>query len=230
MRFWLSHVVYPLLVFFILLILLNITDSDVTISDLFFNHALNKWYYGERWWTVTLIHIWGKNMIAAIFIAALLALGLSFFVQRMKKYRFIFVYIVLTILLATGIVALLKEYSNIDCPWDLSLFNGTRPYYNIFSDKPDNLAVGKCFPGGHSSGGFSLLFLYFLFLDYKKSYAYTGLFIGLTIGTIFGYGQLVRGAHFVSHDMTSAMICWLVALFLYKLFVHSRMKRFRNTG
>jgi len=229
MRFWLNHVVYPFLVFCMLLLLFSITNLDVTISDLFFNHTLHKWYYGESWWSVTLIHIWGKELIAAIFILSLLGLGLSFSFKRLEDLRCIFVYIILTILLATGVVTLLKQYSNIDCPWDLSLFSGTRPYYDIFSDKPDNLAVGKCFPGGHSSGGFSLLFLYFLFLDYKKSYAYIGLFIGLTMGAIFGFGQLVRGAHFVSHDMTSAMICWLIALLLYKSFLHSRMKRFRNT-
>lgn len=226
MRFWLNHAVFPLIAFCMMLFIFNITELDLSISDIFFNHALHKWSYGESWWSVTLIHIWGKDLIAAIFIASLLGFGLSFFVKRFETFRFVCAYIAMTIFIATVIVALLKQYSNVDCPWDLQFFNGVKPYYHIFSHKPSNFVAGKCYPGGHSSGGFSLLLLYFLFLDYKKSYAYMGLGIGLTMGAIFGFGQLVRGAHFVSHDMTSAMICWLIALVLYKIFMYSRMERF----
>jgi membrane-associated PAP2 superfamily phosphatase len=38
---------------------------------------------------------------------------------------------------------------------------------------------------------------------------------GLLIGTVFALGQQARGAHFLSHDLTSAAIVWYVLLGLY---------------
>ncbi len=44
--------------------------------------------------------------------------------------------------------------------------------------------------------------------------------IGLVAGLIFGISQQLRGAHFLSHDLWSLTICWLVALgFFYLFFV-----------
>ena len=40
---------------------------------------------------------------------------------------------------------------------------------------------------------------------------------GLVIGISFGLAQQLRGAHFLSHDVWSAAICWFGALFLLKL-------------
>jgi membrane-associated PAP2 superfamily phosphatase len=32
---------------------------------------------------------------------------------------------------------------------------------------------------------------------------------------VFGIGQQLRGAHFLSHDVATALICWLLSLGLY---------------
>jgi hypothetical protein len=41
------------------------------------------------------------------------------------------------------------------------------------------------------------------------------LLAALALGLTFGFGQWARGAHFVSHDLWSAAICWFVSLGLY---------------
>lgn len=33
----------------------------------------------------------------------------------------------------------------------------------------------------------------------------------LTLGLVFGIGQQLRGAHFLSHDLWTAWLCWLCA-------------------
>ncbi len=221
MRFWLNHAFIPLIAFIFLLLVFELYSLDISIAKLFFNTELNKWYFGDDWWTVTLIHKWGRNLIALIALSVILALILSFFSHKIRKYNVALFYILTTILLATGTVAGLKHLTNVDCPWDLTVFNGSQPYFHIFADKSAKLIKGGCFPGGHSSGGFSLLLFYFLLRDYNKRYAYIALGLTICIGSLFGFGQWVRGAHFVSHDITSAMISWFSALILYKLFYQS---------
>ena len=43
-------------------------------------------------------------------------------------------------------------------------------------------------------------------------------FIGLGLGLLFGIGQQLRGAHFLSHDLWSLAICWTVSLVIFRLF------------
>lgn len=225
MRFWLKHAFIPLFVFIFVIWVFETYSLDITIAKLFFNADSNKWYFGESWWSVTFIHKWGRDFIALIMLCALLGLISSLFMSGLRPYRFALFYVIAVILLSTGVVSEVKHLTNIDCPWDLSLFNGTQPYFHIFADKSDKLVKGSCFPGGHSSGGFSLLLFYFLLRDYNRRYAYIALGTAIFVGSVFGFGQWVRGAHFVSHDLWSAMIAWFSALFLYKLFYQSRAIR-----
>lgn len=223
MRFWLNHLFFPVLVFVSLVFLFKVTDFDLLVAQQFFNYDLKQWYFGESWWTVTFIHDWGKDLIVLVFLVSLLSLVSSLLMPSKRQYSFIFLYAVLVILFSTGIVALIKHYTNINCPWDTNLFNGEHPYFNLFSHKMDKPVNGRCFPGGHSSGGFSLLLFYFMFRDINKRYAKILLVTAVSVGFVFGLGQWARGAHFVSHDMWSAMICWLVSLTLYRAFYKERI-------
>ena len=42
-----------------------------------------------------------------------------------------------------------------------------------------------------------------------------GLCLGLGMGLLFGISQQFRGAHFLSHDVWTAAICWFAALALH---------------
>ena len=42
-----------------------------------------------------------------------------------------------------------------------------------------------------------------------------GRMTGLGTGLVFGVSQQLRGAHFLSHDVATALICWLLSLSLY---------------
>ena len=47
--------------------------------------------------------------------------------------------------------------------------------------------------------------------------------LAVGIGAVFGFGQEVRGAHFISHDLWSAFIVWFVELALYAGAFHGRL-------
>jgi len=49
MRFWLNHAVYPLLIVLLVVLILRVTDLDITISSLFFDFGKKQWYFGESW-------------------------------------------------------------------------------------------------------------------------------------------------------------------------------------
>jgi membrane-associated PAP2 superfamily phosphatase len=112
-------------------------------------------------------------------------------------------------------VGILKEVTNIDCPWDLTGFGGTHPYVHLFADRPDDLPHAACFPGAHSSSGFALMAFYFALRERRRSAALSALTIAIAVSAVFSFGQEARGAHFVSHDLWSAFVVWFVQLALY---------------
>ena len=60
-----------------------------------------------------------------------------------------------------------------------------------------------------------MLTLYFVAREHRGQWARAALTLGVCMGLIFGISQQSRGAHFVSHDVWSAMIAWFVPLSVY---------------
>jgi membrane-associated PAP2 superfamily phosphatase len=102
-----------------------------------------------------------------------------------------------------------------DCPWDLLRYGGDRAYFGWYSSRPASMPDASCFPAGHAGAGYAWVALYFFFLARRPGWRWRGLAIGLGAGAIFGAAQQLRGAHFLSHDLWTLMICWSMALLLY---------------
>jgi hypothetical protein len=132
-------------------------------------------------------------------------------------------YFVSAIVLTVGIVGLLKAVTNIDCPWDLTAFGGRHPYLDLFSARPDDLPRARCFPAAHASSGYAFMALYFLAYERSRKLARFGLAAGLLLGLIFGVAQQSRGAHFISHDLWSALFGWMIPLTLYAFAFDQRL-------
>jgi membrane-associated PAP2 superfamily phosphatase len=94
-------------------------------------------------------------------------------------------------------------------------YGGKVPYTRLVEGNPAGVINGRCFPAGHAAGGFSFVGIYFALRDRHSKIARAGLAAGLILGTIYGYAQMARGAHFLSHTVWSAAICWFAALGLY---------------
>jgi membrane-associated PAP2 superfamily phosphatase len=166
----------------------------------------------RRFW---LIHIGGRDALRVLAVVAAALLLASVRVSALQRWRRPLAYFLCAMLASTLLVGALKQLTNVDCPWDLQGFGGTRPIVHLFADRPDDLPRAACFPGAHSSSGFALMCLYFLLRRRSAAAALAGLSAGIAVGSVFAFGQEARGAHFLSHDLCSALLVWLICLAVY---------------
>jgi len=214
--FYWRHLQAPLVVFVMLAGLFASTTLDISIAHaLYFDEARSRWIGAASWWTNELIHRDGAWLIRSVATLSL-SLWLATWVRpQLHVLRRPALYFFAAVVLSVGLVGLLKALTNVDCPRDLTEFGGTFPFIHLFEHRLAELRHARCFPAAHASSGYSLLALYFVFRERSWLVARLGLATGLLLGLIFGIAQQARGAHFVSHDVWSAMLVWTVALSLY---------------
>lgn len=111
-------------------------------------------------------------------------------------------------LLCLLMVPLLKRASRTSCPWDLVEFGGSASYVPHWMLGSFDAGPGHCFPSGHAVAAFAFFSGYFLFRSTRPAVARTWLAAVLIAGLAYGWGQLARGAHYPSHTLWSAWLCW----------------------
>lgn len=222
--FYWRHLRAPLVVFVLLAGLLASTSLDISIAHaLYFDEAQSRWIGATSWWTNELIHRDGAWLMRSV---AALALGLWIATRvqpKLHELRRPALYFLVSVVLSVGLVGLLKALTNVDCPRDLAEFGGAFPFIHLFEHRPEGLRHARCFPAAHASSGYALLALYFTLRERSRIAARFGLAAGLAMGLVFGIAQQSRGAHFVSHDVWSAMLVWTVSLSLYTFVFKARL-------
>lgn len=222
--FYWRHLRAPLAVFLLLAAVLASTTFDISIAHaLYFDEARSRWIGGSSWWTNELIHrdgTWLMRSVAALSLTLWIATWVR---PQLHELRRPALYFFAAVVLSVGLVGLLKTVSNIDCPRDLTEFGGRFPFIHLFEHRPADLRHARCFPAAHASSGYALLALYFAFRERSWLVARLGLATGLLLGLVFGIAQQARGAHFVSHDVWSAMLVWATALSLYTFAFKGRL-------
>ena len=222
-RFWLLHGLVPLALFLLTALLFEISDLDLIISDHYYDFTMGRWFLKDAWWTEELIHKGGRKLILLIAVAALSVWVLSFWFRRLCRWRRAVLYLFLAIGIGTGLVAFGKATINRHCPWSYDRYGGSVPYVGLFEQNPPGCGRGNCFPAGHASGGFALMSSYFIFYGRNRRLAIGGLLVGLALGTLFGFAQVARGAHFFSHSIWTAAVCWFSGLALYTVVFRRRV-------
>lgn len=163
----------------------------------------------DNWLLTQIFHDGAKQLSWALIVGLGLAIWWPFGVLT-KLTRSQRVQLVVTTLLAASSVAVLKLNSATSCPWDLSAFGGVARYASHWTALADG-GSGGCFPAGHASTGFAFLGGYFMFRESEpkvaRSWLSTALFAGLALVIV----QQMRGAHFMSHTLWTAWICWVIA-------------------
>lgn len=105
------------------------------------------------------------------------------------------------------IVVALKGMNAYHCPWDLIEFGGGAEFASGWFVAASQ--AGYCFPGGHAASGFCLVALYFLACETDNPrLARWMLALTLLVGTTFSLIRMAQGAHFLSHNLWAAAICW----------------------
>ena len=217
-RFWLNHAGWPALVFLLFAAVAATTGLDEGVARAWAFDPVANDFIGTgagRWWAKDLIHGVGGQAIRIFGGLLFLLWCLSFWLSILRRWRRPMGFVVVSALVGVGGVGLLKQTTNVDCPWALEGFGGDRPYVHLFADRPDDLPRARCFPGAHSSSGFALFALYFLCLGRNPRLARWALALALLAGGIFAVGQEARGGHFLSHDVWSAALVWFACLGVY---------------
>ncbi len=187
-----------------------LTPLDHAVASLFHDPAFGGFPLRRAAWAEG-AHRGGIWLVVAVAAMALIVAVAGLRLPRLRPYRREALYVLISIALTTGAAGWLKENSAANCPWDQVAYGGTQAESSWIRMQPvGDQRPGRCFPGGHSSGGFSLLALAFVYGRRRPARARRAVGAALTLG--FGYAatQWMRGAHFPSHDLVSAWIAWSV--------------------
>ena len=197
-----------LAVYLILMLLLDIGGLDIWLASRFYAAEGYQWALKNHWLTEQILHK-GARKLNYIFALAVLLTTMYYLWFNKTKPALTKAYLALTLslLCSFALVAYLKAITNIACPWSLAMFGGSEPYIHILQPRPSYLPYSQCFPAGHASVGYAWVALYYFLRHSRPHYRYAGLAAGLIGGAMLGFTQQLRGAHFMSHDLTTLFIC-----------------------
>lgn len=208
-----------------LLVLVPPHGLDLAVQSLFYDRAADAWPWHRVPFMSTVMH---KAMKAVPIVIALALIGLLGWDARMRRKdcplltnhaRARTLYAVLAMLGAVILVWWLKDTTGVACPWNVRAFGGDQPVrdptFSLFGQP------GNCWPAGHAGTGFCMLALWFALRDGTCSaarHARWALMFALVVGVATGVARMMQGAHFLSHNIATALIDWLVVAVLYALF------------
>jgi membrane-associated PAP2 superfamily phosphatase len=118
--------------------------------------------------------------------------------------------LVIAALASVAVVNVMKRMSGTSCPWSLQDFGGVARYVSHWSWGVDDGGGGHCFPAGHASAAFAYVGGYFPWRRVSAPMARGWLAGAMIAGMLFGLSQQWRGAHFMSHTLWTAWLCWVV--------------------
>lgn len=190
--------------------------------------ALTDWFYvpGEGFsgrhslFLEDFLHDRAKQLVIFIGVLAIAGFLLSLLPTPLRRWRRPLGYVVLAMGLSTSIVNPLKRLTAMHCPWSLVEYGGSEVHSPLLGSRIPTENPGRCWPGGHASAGFSLLALFFVLRDRRPRLARTALAFALGLGTLFSVGRVMQGAHFLSHNLWTFLIDWVICLLAYRLILY----------
>ena len=204
----------------VLLLAWDASGLDLPMAMWFGGPAGFAWQ--DNWFLTTILHDGARRLAWAL--ALLLCVGVWFPVGGLRRLsvnrRLQFA---VTTLLSVTLISSLKVISTTSCPYALADFGGVAHYTSHWSHLfQHDGGSGGCFPAGHASSGFAFLGGYFAYRSSNLVAARRWLVGAMLVGLVLGLAQQIRGAHFMSHTLWTAWICWCTAWA-----VHECMTRFR---
>lgn len=199
----------------VLLITVNWFELDFTIADAIYNRF--GWTFKKSFFVDGLLHVFARIILIAGYLGLLYLLLQKLLDATDPKAAYNLFILLIAIGSSVAIVSIAKRFLDVDCPWDLIRYGGDKPYFPLFEYDSQYLPSAHCFPASHASVGFSWIALFFYFNVVGSHLKFKALALVLCVGLIFGFAQQLRGAHFISHDLWSYLICLINCIFIYKL-------------
>lgn len=163
----------------------------------------------ENPFLVHVMHAGARNLSWALVIGLFAAIRWPVGILRKLATRER-VQLALTVLGSVLAISLIKHFSDTSCPWDLKEFGGVARYVSHWAWGVDDGGAGGCFPAGHASAAFAYLGGYFVLRRVSGRAALVWLGTAVVAGLALGWSQQLRGAHYMSHTLWTAWVCWAV--------------------
>ncbi|WP_300450793.1 phosphatase PAP2 family protein [Accumulibacter sp.] len=185
---------------------------DATGWDL----AFARWYgttagfvWRDAWLTRSLLHDGGRWLARALLGLLVLDAVRPAWPGPGRAERWWWIAVMLA---GALLVPSIKQISTTSCPWELAEFGGVARYVSHWQFGSVDGGPGHCFPSGHAVAAFAFFGVYFLWRPYRPVLADFSLVAVLLAGAAFGWAQLARGAHYPSHTLWSAWLCWTLCV------------------
>lgn len=199
------------------------TPWDVNLADYYFDFKARVFPLKHAWFYKDFLHGLVKQCLIGLDIGLLLLIVFDYLkvlpLDTWSRLRLRFVFLASMLISLT--IAGLKSFSPAHCPWDIERYAGTVPLQTVFSalfNPAPLVEAGHCFPAGHASTGLWLAAFCVFYLPDSPKKAVSLFVSGLSVGLLLGWGQQVRGAHFLSHTLVSAWIASAIILLLLAAF------------
>jgi membrane-associated PAP2 superfamily phosphatase len=198
----------PMAALLLMTVLFTIFDWDRQIAERFYRSG-RGWYLDKQLLWVWL-HAYGTVPGLVLTLTTLILWMASFHSRKLRPWRRPCLVVVLTSLLAAGLVvnAVLKQYWGRPRPSQTIEFGGKWEYRPIFPPGPPG--KGASFPCGHCTMGFVFLAMA-SFRRQSRPLAYGGVAAGIVMGGLLSAARVVQGAHFFSDTIWSLGIVGMVA-------------------
>lgn len=196
-----------------LFMLANHTALDLTLADRMFDFRQGQFTYQHTFFFETVMHHVAKQLLIGLWLLILLLAVLPARLrpaQLTRAHQYRLRWVAALAVAHSSLVSWLKHQMPHACPWDITRYGGTSPWFPTFADHGPGMA-GHCFPAGHASSGLWLSALCLCWLPHHPRQALLTALAGLYVGFLLGWIQQMRGAHFFSHTLTSI---WLMCALL----------------
>lgn len=196
------------------LTLFEFTGLDLAVQDRLYDFSANRWLVdgNEPVGRLVFYNVPKIGVIATGVALLMLAFGSARWRERFAFDRSGLVAAVLTLATLPALAGLGKNLTNVHCPSEVRRYDGVAPYVKLCSPYPEDdrpAQKGHCFPAGHASGGFALMGL--AWLRPGQRWRRGAVLLGLAAGWWMGAYQMAKGAHYLSHTVTTMLLAWLVA-------------------
>ena len=199
----------------VLLLAWDFSGQDIVLTRAFGTTQGFAWR--NHWLTSEVMHGWVRSIGWIVFAALLVSIwrpwGFMRALTRGERAR----WVVVTGLCA-ALIPLLKKASATSCPWSLAEFGGGAAQYvpHWMLGVRDG-GSGGCFPSGHAATAFAFLGGWFVLRAKAPRAARWWLGLTLLAGAVLGWVQVMRGAHYLSHSLWTAWVCWTAAALIETL-------------
>ena len=190
---------------FLLVAFWDFTGLDLPFARLF--GSADGFALRSSHWFVIAFHEIPRDVSSLLVVALIVGIFKPWsFLKRLSRSER--VQLVLSVLGGMLLITVLKKANHTSCPWDLHEFGGHALYVSHWAWGVTDGGGGHCFPAGHASAGFAFISGYFALRHNLPHAARRWLAAALIAGFALGLAQQMRGAHFMSHTLWTAWLCW----------------------